>query len=819
MIHLSYNGELYSYDNKTTTTVSSVTNIPITIHPYEDIEGAKLYYKQNDTEGIVDITNNVANIPGAYLVTGDLQVALRLASGVMSNTFTLGVTVISSSGNVKDDDIQFTMDNKKRLILVPGYQTLLAIQFDNQSEIVTFKFPRYQEGIDLSTKTPYVNYRRPQVKDLGKALCTIDKVEEDIIYFSWLVDETVTQFEGIIQFQVEFAGENNYRWQSQIGELPILTSLYNTGLEPYTPSILEQYLEQIRQYSASAEESAQEAQEIVDSIAGKGLTEDFKQALLQLAQKVAYIDDQGQTYYQALYDALYPPVGLNSISALFQPGSTVIYDSMSLDDLKQYLTVTASYSDGTIESLENTDYTLSGSMEAGQQTITVSYGGKTTTFSVTVIERVVSSITAVFTQGSAVIYDTDSLDTLKQYLVVTANYSGGTSETVTDYTLSGTLTEGTSTITVSYGGKTTTFSVDVTEGGVLPAGYEEAECIVNPIGRTSGPCLDTGLTLSGDGDVVIDVSFMTYGGGETPYVLGCLSSSTSNTFGLGVSVQDTYSTIIVFPGTVVSIAPSVVRGVKHNITATVTATGATITDGTLTNTQSFTPRPHNVMPIYLFGIKKYNSNEVNYPFTGRIYSCTITEGGVTKLDLVPCKRVSDGMAGFYDLIAGTFVGDASLVAVPKNVTDTTAQIRSYNKIYSHYTTAPKFREDTKANGCTTVLYDMAEPTLTLFPAGIIPTSGNVIADNGGSLFVYDAESDPVSFANEANRWAQSISGAMTEFSNSWTLTASYSKIAFSLDLKYLDSAYMYDKTTGQIWFAGVATPYYGMSNISEAGGS
>ena len=45
MIHLSYNGELYSYDNKTTTTVSAVTNIPVVIHPYVDIEGAKLYYK------------------------------------------------------------------------------------------------------------------------------------------------------------------------------------------------------------------------------------------------------------------------------------------------------------------------------------------------------------------------------------------------------------------------------------------------------------------------------------------------------------------------------------------------------------------------------------------------------------------------------------------------------------------------------------------------------------------------------------------------------------------------------------------------------
>lgn len=72
------------------------------------------------------------------------------------------------------------------------------------------------------------------------------------------------------------------------------------------------------------------------------------------------------------------------------------------------------------------------------------------------------SIAAVFTQGSAVIYDTDSLDTLRQYLVVTASYDDGTTGIVTDYTLSGTLTAGTSTIMVDYYGKTDTFTVTVT---------------------------------------------------------------------------------------------------------------------------------------------------------------------------------------------------------------------------------------------------------------------------------------------------------------------------------------------------------------------
>lgn len=82
---------------------------------------------------------------------------------------------------------------------------------------------------------------------------------------------------------------------------------------------------------------------------------------------------------------------------------------------------------------------------------------------------VVTGLTAVFNQGTAVIYETDSLETLRQYLTVTASYSTGSSAVVSGYTLSGTLTEGTSTITASFGGETATFSVTVT-ALVIPNG-------------------------------------------------------------------------------------------------------------------------------------------------------------------------------------------------------------------------------------------------------------------------------------------------------------------------------------------------------------
>ena len=70
------------------------------------------------------------------------------------------------------------------------------------------------------------------------------------------------------------------------------------------------------------------------------------------------------------------------------------------------------------------------------------------------------SISAVYTQSGTVTPNTP-LDDLKSDLVVTATFEDGTTKTVTNYTLSGTLAVGTSTVTVTYFTETTTFIVTV----------------------------------------------------------------------------------------------------------------------------------------------------------------------------------------------------------------------------------------------------------------------------------------------------------------------------------------------------------------------
>ena len=113
----------------------------------------------------------------------------------------------------------------------------------------------------------------------------------------------------------------------------------------------------------------------------------IKHAFLNLLSHVAYTDEHGQDYYDALEAELFRTADLISISAVFNQGQNIIYDTDSLDTLKQYLVVTATYDDSSTETV--TTYTLSGTLTVGTSTITVSYAGKTTTFDVTVTEHVV----------------------------------------------------------------------------------------------------------------------------------------------------------------------------------------------------------------------------------------------------------------------------------------------------------------------------------------------------------------------------------------------------------------------------------------------
>ena len=106
------------------------------------------------------------------------------------------------------------------------------------------------------------------------------------------------------------------------------------------------------------------------------------------------------------------------------------------------------------------------------------------------------SIDAVFAQSGNVIYDNDDLDVLRQYLTVTAEDAQGVTTTITDYTLTGTLTAGTSTITVTYGNLSDTFSVAVTLNDVRFCEWIQTEDSTNGIKTNIKPADNLGYKLT-----------------------------------------------------------------------------------------------------------------------------------------------------------------------------------------------------------------------------------------------------------------------------------------------------------------------------------
>lgn len=180
---------------------------------------------------------------------------------------------------------------------------------------------------------------------------------------------------------------------------------------------------------------------------GVGLTDDIKMALLNCFEKVAWIDQDGQDYYDALEEALYPPANLTSISCVYTQSGTV-YETDSLDSLKSDLVVTAHYDDSSTRTV--TTYTLSGTLTVGTSTITVSYGGKTTTFNVTVtasptIYTITNTLSnATNSNGATSAYEGDSYNATitanSGYALSTVTVTmGGTDVTSTVYS-NGTIT-------------------------------------------------------------------------------------------------------------------------------------------------------------------------------------------------------------------------------------------------------------------------------------------------------------------------------------------------------------------------------------------
>ena len=198
---------------------------------------------------------------------------------------------------------------------------------------------------------------------------------------------------------------------------------------------------------------------------------------------------------------------VTSLTIATKPTKTSYYVGDTLDTTG--LKLTATYNNGTTQTITSGfTCTPTALSTAGAQTVTVNYGGKTATFTVNVQDVTLSGIAIASNPTKTSYYVGDTLDTTG--LKLTATYNNGTTQTITSgFTCTPTAlsTAGAQTVTVNYGGKTATFTVnvqDVTLSGIAIAS--------NPT-KTSyyvGDTLDTtGLKLTA-----------TYSNGTTQTITG-----------------------------------------------------------------------------------------------------------------------------------------------------------------------------------------------------------------------------------------------------------------------------------------------------------
>lgn len=107
------------------------------------------------------------------------------------------------------DPIQFVIDSDLRVISIPRNGVIAGVVGDKNVNRVNFQMPRYYNGFDMSKFTTRVNY----VNALGNFnyySVTDLTIEDDLIYFTWLVDSDVVAYAGIVMFAVNmFIADSN----------------------------------------------------------------------------------------------------------------------------------------------------------------------------------------------------------------------------------------------------------------------------------------------------------------------------------------------------------------------------------------------------------------------------------------------------------------------------------------------------------------------------------------------------------------------------------------------------------------------------------
>lgn len=266
------------------------------------------------------------------------------------------------------------IDGETRIISVPNEYKELGVESDEKVTRVKFQCPKIVgDNIDLTEYNLYINYKNASNK-LNSYLVEDVTVTGDTINFSWLLSRHVTESPGTISYIV-CAKKSDYTGVINEWNTKVATGTVGVGLEA-VEEIEEQNIDIIEQILRSIVE--------LENSAG-GISATARELLITVLRNGVYISDQSAniTDLETALGGSGESGGetektLISISATYSGGDVAV--GTAVTDLTG-IVVTATYSDGS--TAEVTGYALSGTIVEGSNTITVSYNGKTDTFTVT----------------------------------------------------------------------------------------------------------------------------------------------------------------------------------------------------------------------------------------------------------------------------------------------------------------------------------------------------------------------------------------------------------------------------------------------------
>lgn len=188
---------------------------------------------------------------------------------------------MSNSNSVYDTDLHFEIDVVTRTI---SNQTLLKtrlMQYDHNSERLSFEIPRYIDGHDIllcnQVRVHYINAE--STKQQSKGVYPVDDMQvspasDDFVIFSWLISQNATVYPGTLTFLIQFSlvqddGTIDYSWHTDAFK-GISVSAGMANGEP----IVQQYADILAQWE----------QELHEAIPVKGVdyfTDEEKAAIVE----------------------------------------------------------------------------------------------------------------------------------------------------------------------------------------------------------------------------------------------------------------------------------------------------------------------------------------------------------------------------------------------------------------------------------------------------------------------------------------------------------------------------------------------------------